>query len=145
MNTWRPKWLLVGNGGREHALAWALSKSSAKPQMFFTGENAGMDRLGTSIPSLSSTDIPSLLGFALEMKIDFTFVGPEAPLELGIGDIFRANGLRIIAPSRMAASIETSKLQAKSLMVYSAISTPSWIATPSYTEAVNIPRMYHIQ
>ena len=109
------KILVVGQGGREHALLWKLAQSPRKPLLYAAPGNAGMAQIATCI-HIPVTDIASLVEFALEEKIDLTLVGPEAPLVLGIVDEFEARGLRIFGARRDAAIIEGSKSFTKHLM-----------------------------
>lgn len=109
------KVLVVGGGGREHALAWKLAQSSKVTQVFCAPGNAGTAALGTNV-DIQAEDIDQLRAFALEEKIDLTVVGPEVPLTMGIVDVFRAAGLKIFGPTAKAAEIEGSKAFAKDLM-----------------------------
>ena len=116
------KVLLIGSGGREHALAWAAARSAARPQLFAAPGNAGLGEIATIVP-LSVSDGDGLLRFAEEERIDLTIVGPEVPLVAGIVDRFLARGLRIFGPRAQAARIEGSKIYAKSLMQRAGIPT----------------------
>jgi phosphoribosylamine--glycine ligase len=107
--------LIVGAGGREHALAWKLSQDSARPQLFAAPGNAGTAAVAENLP-ISPTDVTGLIDFAERSGIDLTVVGPEAPLAAGVVDAFKARGLRIFGPTRAAARLETSKVFAKELM-----------------------------
>ena len=99
--------LVIGSGGREHAILWALNKTSRTPlQLFCAPGNGGISQLATCVP-IAATDISELVNFAHENSIQLTVVGPEAPLAEGIVDAFEAAGLRIMGPSR-AASRKTS-------------------------------------
>jgi phosphoribosylamine--glycine ligase len=109
------KVLLVGGGGREHALIWKMARSHLKPRLYAAPGNAGIEQLATCVP-IPITDIDGLLSFALQEKIDFTVVGPEAALEGGIVDRFQEHGLDIFGPSQRAARLETSKAFAKEFM-----------------------------
>ncbi len=109
------KVLVVGQGGREHALVWKLAQSPKVDQVFCAPGNAGTEQDGTNV-DISSKDIERLVRFAQSEKIDLTVVGPEAPLVQGIADAFRQAGLRIFGPSRAAALLEGSKVFAKQLM-----------------------------
>ena len=109
------KILVVGQGGREHALLWKLATSSRKPLLYAAPGNAGMAQIATCI-SIPVTDIAGLLEFAENERIDLTLVGPEVPLTLGIVDEFETHGLRIFGARRDAAMIEGSKSFAKNLM-----------------------------
>lgn len=116
------KVLIVGGGGREHALCWKLSQSERKPKLYCAPGNAGTERLATNVP-VASEDLDGLLKFAKKESIDLTIVGPEDPLCAGIVDRFRAAGLRIFGPTASAARIEGDKSFAKQLMRESGIPT----------------------
>jgi phosphoribosylamine--glycine ligase len=109
------KILMVGQGGREHALLWKLAGSPQKPLLYATPGNAGMAQIATCI-NIGVTEIASLVEFATHERIDLTLVGPEVPLTLGIVDEFEARGLTIFGARREAAMIEGSKSFAKHLM-----------------------------
>ncbi len=114
--------LVVGSGGREHALVWKLAQSAHQPKLYAAPGNPGMRSLATLVP-VAADDIEGLLCFAREQKIDLAVVGPEAPLMLGIADRFRAAGLRIFGPNRAAAHLEGSKAFAKEVMARAGIPT----------------------
>ncbi|MDO8500913.1 MAG: phosphoribosylamine--glycine ligase [Gemmatimonadaceae bacterium] len=116
------KLLLVGNGGREHAIAWKLLRDDPSLELICAPGNAGLAELSDCIP-VKPDDVRGLLGFAERADVDVTVVGPEAPLALGIVDAFRDRGHAIFGPTRAAAEIETSKRFAKSLMMKSGIPT----------------------
>ena len=107
--------LVVGNGGREHALAWKLAQSELVSELLIAPGNAGTASLGENVP-VEAEDIDALLDLALERGVDLTVVGPEAPMVAGIADRFTEAGLKIFAPSADAARIEGSKGWAKDLM-----------------------------
>ena len=109
------KVLLVGGGGREHALAWRLTQDDPRVSIVAAPGNPGIAELAECV-AVSATDVEGLLALARERRVDFTVVGPEAPLAAGIVDRFRAEKLAIFGPTRAAAEIETSKAFAKSLM-----------------------------
>src|SRR5512138_3780657 len=104
--------LIVGSGGREHALAWKIAASPRLTRLFVAPGNAGT---ALNVPILSE-DMPGLLAFAREQAIDLVIVGPEAPLAAGLTDAFQAAGIRVFGPSRAAAQIEASKAFAKAFM-----------------------------
>ncbi|OPZ74666.1 MAG: Phosphoribosylamine--glycine ligase [Firmicutes bacterium ADurb.Bin456] len=116
------KVLVVGGGGREHALVWKLKQSPRVKEVFCAPGNAGIAREATCVKT-SAEDIPALLAFAREKEIDLTVVGPEAPLTAGIVDQFQAAGLKIFGPTRAAAAIEGSKVIAKEIMAKYGIPT----------------------
>ncbi len=103
------KVLVVGSGGREHALAWKLAQSDHVTEIVSAPGNPGMARLGPTVP-VKADDIEALADLATERSIDLTVVGPEIPLVEGICDLFAARGLRVFGPSKAAAQIEGSKV-----------------------------------
>ena len=107
--------LVVGSGGREHAIVDALSRSRRVGKIFCAPGNAGIAAQAECVP-LKETQIPELVEFAKEHGVDLTVVGPEVPLSAGIADAFEKAGLRIFGPSAAAARIESSKDFAKRLM-----------------------------
>ena len=109
------KILVVGNGGREHALAWKLKQSPRVEQLFIAPGNPGTASLGTNVP-IKSDDIEKLAQFAVEQQIDLTVVGPEIPLTIGIIDEFQRRGLRAWGPSKAAAQLEGSKVAMKEFL-----------------------------
>jgi phosphoribosylamine--glycine ligase len=109
------KVLIVGGGGREHALAWKISQSPKVSKIYAAPGNAGIAGMAECVP-VTAEDIPGLLSFAKGRKIDLTIVGPEGPLSRGIVDVFTKAGLRIFGPGGGAAEIEASKSFAKGLM-----------------------------
>ena len=109
------KVLVLGNGGREHALAWKLAQSERVSQVFVAPGNGGTAR-DSRLKNVPITDVKALADFAEEQKITLTVVGPEAFLAAGVVDEFRARGLRIFGPTRAAAQLESSKAFAKDFM-----------------------------
>lgn len=116
------KLLVIGGGGREHALAWKLSQSPRVTSICCAPGNAGTAALGENVP-LAITDIDGLLAFAQCRKIDLTVVGPDDALAAGIVDRFQAAGLRIFGPSRAAARLEWSKIFTKEFLLRHGIPT----------------------
>jgi phosphoribosylamine--glycine ligase len=116
------KILVVGGGGREHALCWKLAQSQKVRKLFCAPGNAGTAQVAENVP-LSATDIAGLVAFAEHQNVDLTVVGPEAPLIAGIVDAFEAKGLRIFGPAREPALIEGSKAYAKGIMLRAGIPT----------------------
>ena len=110
------KVLVIGGGGREHALVWKLAQSQQVSRIFCAPGNAGIAKLAECIP-LAITDSEGLLAFAVENGIDLTVVGPEVPLIAGIVDLFEQRGLRIFGPAREPAQLEGSKAYAKGVML----------------------------
>jgi phosphoribosylamine--glycine ligase len=109
------KILVVGSGGREHALAWKISSSPLVDKLFCAPGNAGMDEVAECV-KIGAEDVAGLLKFAQEKKIDLTVVGPEAPLTMGIADAFENAGLKVFGPTAKGAQIEGSKVFSKKLM-----------------------------
>ncbi|MGD9942066.1 MAG: phosphoribosylamine--glycine ligase [Burkholderiaceae bacterium] len=109
------KLLVVGSGGREHALAWRLSRSPRVQMVYVAPGNGGTAR-EPGLKNVPITDLNTLAAFAEREKVAFTVVGPEAPLAAGIVDLFRSRGLRIFGPTRQAAQLESSKDFAKAFM-----------------------------
>ena len=107
--------LVVGSGGREHALVWKLSQSPKVEKMYCAPGNAGIAQMAECV-NIKAEDLDGLLAFAVEQNIDLTVVGPEVPLTMGIVDKFNEKGLKIFGPSGKAAEIEGSKTFAKDLM-----------------------------
>ena len=107
--------LIVGNGGREHALLWKLRRDAPDAEFFATRPNGGMAPLCQSV-DIAPTDVEGLAEWAAANRVDLTVVGPEAPLASGITDRFEALGLAVFGPSRAAARIESSKAYAKDLL-----------------------------
>ncbi|MDB4899919.1 MAG: phosphoribosylamine--glycine ligase [Gemmatimonadetes bacterium] len=114
--------LIIGGGGREHALAWKLRQEMPSIQLIVAPGNPGIAELAECVP-IAANDLAALEQLALDRAVDFTLVGPEAPLAAGIVDCFRAAGLPIFGPTRAAAEIETSKAFAKQLMLEDGIPT----------------------
>ncbi len=114
--------LIVGGGGREHALAWKLKQSPRAGQIFCAPGNAGTAELGENVP-ITASDLAGLRKFARENKIDFTVVGPDDPLAAGVVDVFREENLRVFGPVKAAARLESSKVFAKQVMRFSGVPT----------------------
>jgi phosphoribosylamine---glycine ligase len=118
------KILVIGSGGREHALVWKLRQSPGVDRMFCAPGNGGTAQLAENV-SIGAGDLGSLARFAKQNRIDLTVVGPDDPLAIGIVDFFVAQGLRIFGPSKNAARLEASKIFAKELMRAQRIPTAS--------------------
>jgi phosphoribosylamine---glycine ligase len=116
------KILVVGSGGREHAMVWKLAQSPRKPVLYCAPGNAGIASLATCLP-IKADDISGLKEFAIRERIDVTVVGPEVPLALGIVDEFRKAKLRIFGPTKNAARLEASKIFSKEVMAQAKIRT----------------------
>jgi phosphoribosylamine---glycine ligase len=108
--------LVVGGGGREHALVWKIAQSKRVTKLYCAPGNAGIADLAECVP-VAATDIDKLAAFASEQSIDLTIVGPEVPLCAGIVDVFQAKGLRIFGPNKRAAQLEGSKVFAKKFLL----------------------------
>lgn len=130
--------LLVGSGGREHALAWKIAQSSKVTEVFVAPGNAGTaGEKGITNLAISSDDISGLLSFALENNIGLTVVGPEAPLVAGIVDRFSEAGLRCFGPSQLAAQLEGSKAFAKDFLARHKIPTAAYGNFTDIGEAIS--------
>lgn len=116
------KILVVGGGGREHAIVWRLAQDSCRPTLFCAPGNAGTAALAQNVP-ISAEDVPGLLAWATANQPDLTVVGPEVPLCLGITDVFNAAGLRVFGPCQAAARMEGSKLFSKEVMTAAGVPT----------------------
>lgn len=132
--------LVVGSGGREHALVWALKKTSRRPtEVFCAPGNAGIAEIAQCV-AIGVTDVGVLADFAQREQIDLTMIGPEASLAEGVVDEFERRGLRIVGPSREAARLETSKVFAKDFMQRHGIPTARYRVAASADEAIKILR-----
>ncbi len=114
--------LVVGGGGREHALVWKLAQDSRKPRLFCAPGNAGTAELAVNLP-IAAEDVPALVAWAKANRPDLTVVGPEAPLCAGLTDALQREGLRVFGPSQAAAQMEGSKVFAKDVMVAAGVPT----------------------
>jgi phosphoribosylamine--glycine ligase len=114
--------LVVGSGGREHALAWKLKQSANVEQIFCAPGNAGTALLGENV-AIPTGDLTGMARFAKQNRIGLTVVGPDDPLAAGIADLFQSQGLRIFGPTKSAARLESSKIFSKQLMRTSNIPT----------------------
>jgi phosphoribosylamine--glycine ligase len=133
------KILVIGSGGREHALCWAIRKSQRVTQIYCAPGNGGTAEIAQNIP-LPVHQIEALAQFAVREGIGLTIVGPELPLTLGIVDVFERNGLAIIGPNAAAARLEGSKIFAKEFMQRYGIPTSPFEKTSSWQQAVEIVR-----
>jgi len=127
--------LIIGNGGREHALAWKIAQSSLAKKIYVAPGNAGTE-LTNLIENIDIQDIDLLIQFARERKIDLTIVGPEAPLSQGIVNKFKENNLKIFGPTKEAAQLESSKDFSKRFMKKHGIPTAEY---QTFTE----PKLAH--
>jgi len=134
------KILIVGSGGREHAIAWALNKTATRPlDIYCAPGNAGMAETATLVP-IAAMDSHNLARFAESEAIDLTFVGPEAPLAAGIVDHFQAKGLAIVGPTASAARLESSKVLAKEFMARNGVPTAEYRVAQSPEQAIEFLR-----
>jgi len=131
------KILVVGSGGREHALAWKISQSPLLEKLYCAPGNAGTMSIAENVP-LNAEDLQGLVDFAYREKIDLTVVGPEAPLTLGIVDVFEERGLKIFGTKKNAAELEGSKIFAKQFMERSRIPTAKFEIADSSEQAKSI-------
>jgi phosphoribosylamine--glycine ligase len=119
------KLLLVGSGGREHALAWALAASPLTSKLYCAPGNAGIAEVAECVP-IPATDFPALVAFARQVRIDFAVIGADAQLVAGLWDAFEAAGIRALGPSRAAAVLEGSKGFVKDLCAEAGIPTAAY-------------------
>ncbi len=129
------KVLVVGGGGREHALAWKLGQSERVTGVFVAPGNAGIKEFATAV-TIPTDNISQLKQFALDRAIDLTVVGPDAPLADGIVDQFQQAGLKIFGPTKAAARLESSKSFAKEFMARYGIASPGFAVCDSANQAV---------
>ncbi len=136
--------LVIGGGGREHALAWKLAQS-AKVQMVYVAPGNGGTASDARLRNLPITDVQELRAWAQQNKIVLTLVGPEAPLAAGVVDEFRAHGLRVFGPTKAAAQLESSKAFSKAFMLRHGIPTAEYatfsdpVAAHAYVERMGAP------
>ena len=133
------KVLVIGAGGREHALVWKIAQSRSVNKIFCAPGNAGIAGQAECVP-IGAEDVSALLAYAEKEGVDLTVVGPEAPLTLGIVDAFEKRGLRIFGPSRRAAEIEGSKVLSKEIMQKYGIPSAEFRAFKDYSAAVEYVR-----
>jgi len=131
------KILIVGSGGREHAIADTLAQSKIRPALFAAPGNGGIREVARLVP-IAADDIQGLLEFARSENVDLTFVGPEVPLSKGIADLFRRNGLNLIGPTADDARLESSKSFAKELF------RRHNIPTADFCECTSAPQAYAV-
>ncbi len=129
------KVLVIGGGGREHALAWKLSQSKKVEEIFVAPGNAGTELIATNV-AIESTQIEKLVEFALASSIDLTIVGMDNSLALGVVDAFESKGLKIFGPSKYAAQIESSKSFSKQMMKRLNIPTAEFKIFDDYDESL---------
>ena len=130
------KTLVIGSGGREHAITWAFHHTAAEPvHVFCAPGNAGIAK-HAQLVNIAVDQHEQLAAFAESERVDLTFVGPEAPLAAGIVDLFEAKGLPIVGPTRAAARLEGSKIFAKEFMARQGVPTASFRTADSPSEAI---------
>lgn len=132
------KILIIGSGGREFAIASKIKSSDR--ELFFAPGNGNTESLGTNI-DIGSEDIDALVKFAQDEKIDYTIVGPEAPLCLGLVDLFEEKGLKVFGPNKKAAQFEGSKAFTKKFLDKYGIKTAKYLETESADEAYKFARV----
>jgi phosphoribosylamine---glycine ligase len=130
------KILIIGSGGREHAIAKSLANSPHHPSIFVAPGNAGTAQIAQNVP-IKDSDCAALLAFAKDESIDLTIVGPEGPLVLGLVDLFEADGLKIVGPNKVAAQLEGSKDWAKSRMKAYGIPTARYETFTDYDSSLS--------
>lgn len=136
MTSSRLRILVVGSGGREHALVWKLAQSPRAERIYCAPGNAGIEQQAECVP-IPVTALAALADFAEQQQIGLTVVGPEAPLAAGIVDEFKRRGLRIFGPDRGAALLESSKIWCKQLLANYGIPTGSFVPLSNADEAVS--------
>jgi len=127
--------LLLGSGGREHALAWKISQSPLLEKLYIAPGNAGTADVSENVP-IPITDIPALLQFAKDRRITFVVVGPDDALAAGVVDAFQKIGLRIFGPTQAAAQMEASKAFAKEIMKQANVPTAAYQTFTDFTAAI---------
>ena len=143
------KVLVVGSGGREHAIAWRLAQDARVQTVFVAPGNAGT-ALTAKLQNVEKTDLNELADFVVANDVAFTVVGPEAPLAAGIVDLFRARDLKIFGPTKAAAQLESSKDFAKAFMKRHAIPTADYEtftdakAAHDYVERKGAPTVWQL-
>ena len=136
--------LVIGGGGREHALAWKLAQSPKVQNIYVAPGNGGTD-LDPRLENVNITDIHALSAWAVANKIVLTVVGPEVPLAAGVVDEFRKHGLRVFGPTQAAAQLESSKAFSKAFMKRHSIPTADYetfsdpVAAHAYIEKMGAP------
>jgi len=131
--------LVVGSGGREHALGWKISQSPELGKLFFAPGNGGTTQLGENV-LIQATDVDQLAEFADRKKMDMTVVGPETSLAVGISDKFADRGLKVFGPTKSSAILEASKVFAKNFMRANRILTADFSVFTSYEKALTCIR-----
>lgn len=130
------KVLIIGSGGREHAIAWKVAQSRRVSKIYCAPGNAGISQLAECVP-IGAMEIDQLVDFAKEKEIDLTVVGMDDPLVAGVVDAFEAAGLRVFGPRKNAAVLEGSKAFAKDLMKKYQIPTAAYEVFDNAEDALN--------
>ena len=130
------KVLVIGSGGREHAIAYALNKSDKVDEIHAIPGNPGIAEIGTCHKG-SVEDLEGILKFVEDHNIDFTVIGPEVPLCMGLADLLEAHGHKVFGPTKHAATLEGSKAFSKDFMARHNIPTAAYKEVNSYDEAVD--------
>ena len=131
--------LVIGSGGREHALCWKIKQSRLVTEIFCAPGNAGISKDATCV-DIQATEIERLLQFAKKNNIDLTVVGPEIPLTLGLVDVFEKEGLKVFGPSKAAAELEGSKVFSKNFMKRHGIPTAEYRTFTDREDALDFIR-----
>lgn len=129
------KVLVIGNGGREHAIVWKLAHDSCAPELFCAPGNAGTAALATNVP-IGAEDVAGIVAWAREVKPDLVVVGPEAPLCAGVTDALEAEGIKVFGPCQAAATLEGSKAFSKDVMEKAGVPTARFRVYRSSAEAI---------
>ena len=128
--------LLVGGGGREHALGWKLAQSPIITDLIAVPGNPGFAQLGACVPGIDILDPHAIVDLSLANAIDLVVIGPESPLAAGVVDALTAAGIRAFGPTRAAAQLESSKAFAKTIMKRAGVPTADWRAFTNVNEAI---------
>ncbi len=141
--------LLLGNGGREHALGWALARSPHCTDLVSLPGNPGLAKLGSTVEGISPTDVGAVAAFASQQGFDFVVVGPEAPLAAGVVDALTERGIPVFGPSKAAARLEASKSFAKDVMARAGVPTGGYASfsdsAPAKEHLKQAPRPYVVK
>src|SRR5688572_5625124 len=128
--------LVIGSGGREHAIAWKVRQSPKLKNLYALPGNPGMAGLAETVSGISVDDHAAIVGFCKDKQIDLLIVGPEAPLAGGLADSLSAEGIRCFGPKQAAAQIEASKVFAKDFMARQQIPTARYAIFHQFEEAI---------
>ena len=134
--------LIIGSGGREHAMAWKAAQSPSLSKLYIAPGNAGTVNCGANV-SMDISDHAAVVRFCREKQVELVLVGPETPLATGLADSLSAVGVRCFGPKQAAAQIEASKVFAKSFMARYQIPTGRYAAFSQLNEAIRYLHIYH--